>query len=166
MAIVRRELILLHKQKQRDGMQLVKENCFDSSGRKYVHGPFRTADTAASEVTMNARDWTDHIESRELEDAKFFIQEGGSPADYVPGDLTLPQIRRLMLKAFMKTDARKENGLVCKMAAFIASFTVNQIANVASISTAKATIVRDRAIDLRDNICPALAVDDAKVETI
>jgi hypothetical protein len=166
MAIVRRELILLHKQPQADGRQSVKEVCFDSAGRSYVHGPMRVNDIGAATDAMNARDWTQHIEGAELRSARSFILNGGSPADYIPTDVDLTTMRRLMIAEFMTTSPRDPEGIVCQMATFIASLTVQQIETAAQISTAKATAVRTRALELRDTVCPALLSDDAQMDAV
>ena len=65
MTIVRRELILLHKQPQPDGRQMVTETCWDEKGRKYKHGPYKTDDIARSMEEMTARDWSKHYERAE-----------------------------------------------------------------------------------------------------
>lgn len=164
MAIVKRELVLVHKQVQADGMRLVKEICFDSSGRKYVHGPYRTDDVAAATAAMNVRDWTKHTEGAELRDAKKVMDRGGALADYTPKDIDKSTFDKLVVKDFMSMAVEDGRNSICKMAPAVAVFSVAQIESMTGLNTSDATDVRNRAINLRDNVCPALISDDGMVK--
>ncbi len=136
----------------------------DDQGREFRRSYSRFADETAAQTALDAFDYTDQLRDHEEDRAVAFIEAGGSPGDFTKSELTAAQFNRRIAKrlANMRFDDGRE--FVCGVASWAAGFSVAQIESALSISTARATKIRNRAIRLRDDICPALLLDDADVD--
>ncbi len=123
------------------------------------------AETEAT-AAMNARDYTEQLKDAEENDAVDFIEAGGDPDAFVKDDLTTAQFRRRIAKRFAQSNLQEHRPFMCRVATWVAGFSSGQIANALGISNARATAIRNRAIELHDTICPALLADDGAVEDI
>jgi len=123
---------------------------------------------ATTEVTtiMAARDFTDQLQDKEESDAIEFIEAGGDPGAFIKVDLSNTQYNRRIAKKFANSHTHLDRQFVCNVASWVAGFTAVQIANALSVPEAKGTEILNRAIVLRDDVCPALVADDGKVEDI
>ncbi len=163
MSLVSREL--QHLRPQRGGAVRVQERLTDSKGRVWFHS-YKAESEAVALVDMNARDMTEQLKEAEEHEAVDFIRGGGDPAAFVKVDLTNTEYRRRIAKKFANSHAALDRQFVCNVASWVAGFSSGQIANALGISNARATVIRNRAINLRDNLCLALTADDAQVEDI
>jgi hypothetical protein len=84
----------------------------------------------------------------------------------VPEDMTLAEWRRRLAKRFWRGTIEDDRRFLCKIAPYIASFSAAQIAAVLGITEARAQLGLDKAIDLRDNVCPAMDDVDGQAEEI
>ncbi len=161
MSIVSREL--QHLRPQRDGAVRVQERLTDSKGRMWFHS-YKAASEAAAISDMNARDMTEQLKDAEEQEAVAFIKEGGDPASFVKVDLTNTEFDRRLAKRFAQARFDLDSDFLRKVAGYIAGFTAAQIKNALGISLAKAQIILDRAIHIRDTIDAALAADAGRVQ--
>ncbi len=150
---------------QRNGTVRVQERHIDHKGRKWFLS-YLAASEAVANSNMAARDFTDQLKDVEENDAIEFIQGGGDPAAFPKVDLTNTEFNRRIAKKFANSHADLDRQFVCNVASWVAGFTAVQIANALGVSETKGTAIRNRAIDLRDNVCPVLTADDGKVEDI
>ena len=163
MPIVSREL--RHVRPQRDGTVRVQEHLVDGKGRSWFHS-YKAASEADALARMTARDMTAQLKDAEEQEVVDFITSGGDPSTFVKADLTNTEFDRRIAKKFANSRMDLDRQFVCNAASWVAGFAAGQIANALGISNARATAIRNRAIDLRNNVCPALAADDGKVEDV
>ncbi len=140
--------------------------CIDGKGREWRRSRVRFVDQVTAQAAVDAFDWSSQLRDREEADAVVFIEAGNSPGSFVKTDLTSTQFNRRLAKRFAQAVLDGDRKLLCNAASWVSSFTAIQIANALGISNARATAIRNRAIDLRDNVCPALVTDDGRVEVI
>ena len=150
---------------QRDGAVRVRERHTDSKGRNWYLS-YKAASEVEANANMAARDFTAQLEDKEENDAIEFIEAGGDPGSFVKVDLTSTQYNRRLAKKFANSHTHLDRQFVCNVVSWVAGFTAVQIANALGVSEAKGTAILNRAITLRDDVCPALVVDDGKVEDI
>ncbi len=137
----------------------------DGRGEGWVHGPF--GGTLEDAEAIRDAAWPqdllyEHDESVGVE----FVENGGDPSAYVPEDITLNEWRKRLARRFWRGTIEENRNFLCRVAPYIAGFTANQIANVLGISVAKAQLGIDKAVDLRDNVCPAMLDVDGKAEDV
>ncbi len=146
------------------GLKRWRVDGVDGRGDNWVHGPF-TANLSDAESIRDSAWPQAQLNDHEENLAHDFIQRGGDPALFVRQDLTLVQYRRRLAKRFWKATIEDDRNFLCRIAPFIASFTATQISKVLGISGVRAQKGIDKAVDLRDNVCPAMqAVDDEAKE--
>ena len=137
----------------------------DGRGANWVHGPFTANQTDAEAIRDSA--WPQvQLNTHEENLAGEFIERGGDPVLFVRQDLTLNEYRRYLAKRFWKATIEDDRNFLCRIAPFIASFTATQISNVLGISQVRAQKGIDKAVDLRDNLCPAMQGVDDEAEEI
>jgi hypothetical protein len=162
MPIVSKEL--RHIRPQIVGVRVTEVHT-DSAGREWQYA-YLAADEATATATMNARDLTEQLKDREEVDLVDFVTGGGDPDTFVRLELSVTEMRARLAKRFSRTQLKDRKQFLCSVASWVAGFSAGQIASALSISTALATKIRDRAIALRDTICPAMAADDAEIEDV
>lgn len=141
--------------------------CFlavDNQGREWRRSRSRFVDEAEAQAAGDAHNWTLQLHDKEENDAVAFVEAGGDPNSFPRSDLTLTQFRRRIMRRFMRGELRDSRRFMCRMAGWVAGFNANQIANVLNISLTRANNILARATDLRDNVCPALTVDDGRID--
>ncbi len=142
----------------------------DDQGREFRRSYSRFADEAAAQAALDAFDWTPQLKDHEEDRAVAFIEAGGDPGDFTRSELTLAQFSHRIAKRLAGMTLEGNRAFICGVggsggvSSWAASKTVAQIEATLSISTARATTIRNRAIRLRDDICPALILDDADVD--
>lgn len=161
MPVVSRQL--KHVRPQRDGTVRVQEVLITSKGHKIFHS-YTAASEATAIAAMNARDMTDQLKDAEEQEAVDFIKSGGDPSTFVKADLTNTEFNRRLAKRFAELSFDSDNGFLRKVAAYIAGFTAVQIKNALGISLAKAQVILDRAVHIRDEIDLALTTDAGRVQ--
>ncbi len=163
MPIVTRELKHVHP--QRDGTVRVQEVLTTSKGHRIIHS-YKAVSEAQAILDMNARDMTKQLKDAEEQEAVEFIKNGGDTGIFTKVDLTNTEFNRRIAKKFANSHTDLDRQFVCNVASWVAGFSSGQIANALGISNARATVIRNRATNLRDNVCPALVADDGSVEDI
>lgn len=161
MSIVSREL--RHVRPQRDGTVRVQERLTDSKGRVWFHS-YKAASEAEAMVAMNARDMTAQLKDREELEAVDFIKASGDPSTFVRADLTNTEFNRRLVKRFAELSFDGDSGFLRKVAGYIAGFTATQIASALGITRARAQVVLDRAVHIRDTVDVALTTDAGRVQ--
>ncbi len=161
MAIVTR--VLDYVKPQRDGKVRVQERLTDHLGRVWFH-TYKAESEDAATTTMNARDMTVQLKNVEEQTAIDFIRNGGSPGDFTRVDLTDTEYNRRIAKKFASITFDRDPDLLINTAAYILTFTVTQIENALSITTAKAQKILDRAAAIQANLEPAHTADKADVQ--
>jgi len=147
-----------YKRPQRNGMWNVRESHVDDQGRHYYFR-YTINSEAEADTLLAGRDLVPDIKRAEEGEMFDHVEQGGTPDTYNTTELTTSQKRRRALRRFMKNDIT-DRRFICAMAGYVAEFTSTQIASAAQISEARAVAVLNRAIRLRDTICPALLLDD------
>jgi hypothetical protein len=139
----------------------------DGRGAGWVHGPF-FGTQAEAEVIRDAAWSTEQLEDHDEQLGHEFILAGGAPESFAREDLTLQEWRRRIAKKWWNTriDDEESRKFLCLVADYITGFTAAQIAASLGISEAQATKGLNRAIDLRDNVCPAMDASDAEQEDV
>ena len=152
------------------GTVLASFLAIDSLGREWPHSRSRFADEAAAEAASDAYDWTTQLEDMDERVGMAFVESGGDPELYDREDMTLADWRRRVAKRWWNTPisgaSAEDLNFLCLTADYITSFTAAQIASALDISEAKATKGLNRAINLRDVTCPAMAASDAEQEDV
>ncbi len=136
----------------------------DDQDREWPRSRARYPDVATAQAALDDHDWSLQLRSREERDAVEFIEDGGNPNTFTRIELTQIQFRRRIMRRFMRGDLRDNRRFLCRVADWVGGFTAAQIANALNISPVRAGVILDRAVDLRDNLCPALIVDDGRVD--
>ncbi len=166
MPIISRDLTLLaNREDIGPGVKTWRADGVDGRGQKWCAGPMLGTQAQAEamrDAAWIAKQLEDHDERLGLE----FIDEGGAPESFTREDLTLVQWRRRLARKFWLANIEEDRKFLCKIAPYIATFTAVQIAAVLGITEVKAQKGLDRAIDLRDNVCPAMTDSDAEGEVI
>lgn len=150
-----------YKRPQRNGTWRCRERHTDDQGRHYYFR-YTAQSEAEADALLAGRDAVPSIAEREEQEMFDHIEAGGTPDSYVASELSTVQKRRRALRRFMQNDI-SDRRFLCAFADFVSGFTAEQIATAADISEAAATRVLNRAVRLRDTICPALALDDQDV---
>jgi len=142
------------------GLKRWRVDGVDGKGRQWVHGPFLGTQVNAEAIRDSA--WTQQqLEQADEDEGLQFIENGGDPESFAREDLSLNEWRRRVARRFWKADIDQDRQFLCRVAPYIAGFTAAQIAGVLGITEARAQLGIDKAVDLRDNVCPAMqAVDD------
>ena len=161
MAIVSR--ILEGVSPQADGRVRVREVHTDHNGIRWSY-TYLASSEADAIVTMNARDLIERLRDREREDLAEFVTKGGSPADFILVDLTIPGRLRYILRTFSHGDIDNKRKFNDNAAPWIATHTAVQIRNSLDSTILKANKILGRAERLRDSLTAAMALDDADVD--
>ncbi len=164
MPIVSRTLTMLaNREDIAPGWKRWRADGADARGTRWVLGPFggTLADAEAKRDTA----WP----QQELEDHdELFgfglIEQGMDPADYVPEDMSLNEWRERVVRRWWNTTIEEDSKFVCLVAAYITTFTAQQISSILGVTVGKANKGLARAVDLRDNVCPAMQAADAEAE--
>jgi len=138
----------------------------DGRGTSWVHGPFNALEGAAAEAVRDAAWTTEQLDAHDERKGMKFVEDGGAPESFAREDLTLVEWRRRLAKRFWRGGIEDDRKFLCKIAPYIATFTAVQIAASLGITEVKAQKGLDRAIDLRDNICPGMDASDADAERV
>jgi hypothetical protein len=142
----------------------------DSRGKRWTHGPFTAVEGAPAEAIRDAAWTTEQLEDDDEQEGMAFVEAGGAHEGFVREDLTITEWRRRLARRWWNTKIEGASdadlAFLCFTAAYIATFTAAQIATALGISEAKATKGINRAIDLRDNTCPAIFASDAEQEKV
>ncbi len=150
------------------GTVLARFLAVDSRGREWRRSRSRFVDEAAATAASDAYDWTAQLEDLDEQVGLAFVEAGGDPEVYAREDLTIQEWRRRVAKRWWNTPIEGSSSadltFLCLTADYITIFTAAQITSALGISEAKATKGLDRAIDLRDVTCPAMAASDAEQE--
>ena len=151
-------------QNNRNGTVFAAFLAVDDKGREWRRSRARFADEAEAQAAGDAHEWGPQLRGREERDAVAFIEDGGDPDRFLRSDLTQMQFRRRIIRRFMRGDLLDHRRFMCRVANWVAGFNANQIANALNISMPRANNILTRATTLRDNVCPALATDDGRVD--
>ncbi len=142
--------------------------CVDAQGREWRRSRSRFADEATAQTALDAHDWVPQLENLDEQVGMAFVEAGGDPEAYAREDLTIQEWRRRVAKRWWNTQIEgasdQDLKFLCLTADYITTFSASQIASALDISEAKATKGINRAIDLRDVTCPAMAASDAEQE--
>jgi hypothetical protein len=161
--------VLTKTNEQADGRWRIHEELTDSKGRKWRFNSLRPS-VAEATTNMNARDLTEDLREAERAEVLEFALDGNDPETFVLEDLTVVGMRRHLLRYFVRT--RMTEGTpegqahACMLAGWVADRPVNQIETTLGVTTVKATSIRDRGVNLRDVLCPALTSDNVDVDGI
>ena len=142
--------------------------CVDGKGREWRRSRSRFVNEATAQVALDAHDWTVQLENLDEQVGMAFVEAGGDPEAYAREDMTIQDWRRRVAKRWWNTPIEgaspEDLNFLCLTADYMTTFTAAQIAGALGISEAKATKGLNRAIDLRDVTCPAMATSDAEQE--
>ena len=119
-----------------------------------------------AEANMAARtsELSVRLKVTELEDAVSFIEGGGDPTLFARIDLTEAEYRKGLIERFVVKHVTEDRRFICRMADWITEFSADQISSALGTSLARGQAIRDRALKLRDQVCPLLVEDDGKVD--
>ena len=167
MPIVSRTLTkLANRDDIEPGMKRWRVDGVDGRGARWIHGPFFAVEGAAAEVIRDAAWSTTQLEDHDEQVGFKFVEDDGAPESFAREDLTLVQWRRRLAKRFWRGTIEDDRKFLCKISPYIATFTAVQIAASLGITEPQAQKGLDRAIDLRDNVCPAMDLSDADAEEV
>ena len=167
MPITSRTLTLLaNRDDIEPGMKRWRVDGEDGRGARWVHGPFFAVEGAAAEAIRDAAWSTEQLEDHDEQKGVEFVEDGGAAESFAREDLTLQEWRRRLAKRFWRGTIEEDRKFLCKISPYIATFTAAQIAASLGITEVKAQKGLDRAIDLRDNVCPGMDGTDADAEDL
>lgn len=146
---------IVKQNQQASGLWRIRERHLDDAGRAY-HFQYLDTSVAAATIRMNARDLTEILRERERAEVLEWALAGNDPETFVRQDLTIVGVRRAVLRYFV-THRGHEN---CVIAAYVAGLPMAQVKAALSTTTARANRIIARAVNLRDNVCPAIVLDD------
>ena len=164
MPIISRTLTkLANRDDIKPGFKKWRVDGVDGRGARWTLGPFGGTQVEAEVIRDSA--WSqDQLDDQDERSGVEFILDGGAPESFAREDLTLQEWRRRLAKRFWRRTIDTDREFLCKISPYIATFTAVQIANTLGIPVAKAQKGLDRAIDLRDNICPGMDSTDADAD--
>ena len=148
------------------GMKRWMVNGVDGRGAHWIFGPFFAVEGAAAEARRDAAWPQQQLDNHDEAEGVKFVEAGGAPESFAREDLTLAEWRRRLAKRFWVGTIDADHKFLCEIAPYIATFTAVQIAASLGISEVKAQKGLDRAIDLRDNVCPAMDASDSDAEEV
>ena len=155
------------KRQQRNGTWLCQEFHVDNLGTHHTRIT-RSPSSAAADAKLAARDLTDDLQDEEEEKVFHFVLSGGGDPEAAPrNELTLAQVRRRILRRFARRRLEDipTQEFNCLVAPWVAAMTAQQISTrLGGIPMPRANKIRDRAIRLRDVLCPALALDNGDLD--
>ncbi len=141
----------------------VREVHTDHNGVRWTY-PYLADSEAAATATMDARDLLGRLRDRERDDLVEFVMKGGSPADFVLVDITIPGRLRHVLRTFSHGDINNQRRFNDFAAPWIATHMAVQIKNSLDTTLLRANKTLGRAERLRDSLTEAMGLDDADVD--
>lgn len=125
----------------------------------------RFASRAAAQAALDAFDWRPELRDREESDAVEFVRAGGNPNSFAFTELTAKQLRRRLIKRFMRQPLGEDRDFTLRQAQWVALKTVAQLVTILGVSQAVAQRILDRATVLA-GLKSTLEDDDGKREKL